>query len=52
MKARRLIFTTDGTLQVRSRPFDFNLIVTSDRPELLYNYRLDSTTQTWQLVPQ
>ena len=52
LKARRLIFTTDGTLQVRSRPFDFNLIVTSDRPELLYNYRLDSTTQTWQLVPQ
>ncbi len=52
MKARRLIFTTDGTLQVRSRPFDFNLIVTSDRPELLYNYRLDPATQTWQIVQQ
>lgn len=52
MKARRLIFTTDGTLQVRSRPFDFNLIVTSDRPEVLYNYRLDPTTQTWQMVQQ
>lgn len=52
LKARRLIFTTDGTLQVRSRPFDFNLIVTSDRPETLYNYRLDPTTQTWQIVQQ
>ena len=52
MKARRLIFTTDGTLQVRSRPFDFNLIVTSDRPEVLYNYRLDPATQTWQIVQQ
>ena len=52
LKARRIVFGTDGTLQVRSRPFDFNLIVTSDRPEVVYNYQLDPTTQSWQLMQQ
>lgn len=52
LKARRIVFGTDGTLQVRSRPFDFNLIVTSDRPEVVYNYQLDPATQSWQLVQQ
>ncbi|MEZ4725862.1 MAG: hypothetical protein R3E79_01880 [Caldilineaceae bacterium] len=50
LKARRLIFATDGSLQVRSRPFDFNLIVTSERPEVLFTYQLDEATQQWQLV--
>lgn len=52
LKARRIVFGTDGTLQVRSRPFDFNLIVTSDRPEVLYNYTFDPASQTWQLLTQ
>lgn len=52
LKARRIVFGTDGTLQVRSRPFDFNLIVTSDRPEVVYNYRFDTASQSWQLVQQ
>lgn len=52
LKARRVVFGTDGTLQVRSRPFDFNLIVTSDRPEVVYNYRLDPATHRWQLIQQ
>lgn len=50
LKARRLIFAADGSLQVRSRPFDFNLIVTSDRPEVLFTYQFDDVTQQWQLV--
>ena len=52
VKARRIVFGTDGTLQVRSRPFDFNLIVTSDRPEVIYNYTFDPASQTWQLMTQ
>lgn len=52
LKARRIVFGTDGTLQVRSRPFDYNMIVTSDRPEVLYNYTFDPATQTWQLMAQ
>ena len=52
LKARRIVFGTDGTLQVRSRPFDFNLIVTSDRPEVVYNYRFDPATQSWHLIQQ
>lgn len=50
LKARRLIFARDGTLEVRSRPFDFNLIVTSERPEVVFYYRFDQTTQSWQQV--
>lgn len=52
LKARRIVFGTDGTLQVRSRPFDFNLIVTSERPEVVYDYRLDPATRSWQLIQQ
>lgn len=50
LKARRLIFARDGTLEVRSRPFDFNLIVTSERPEVIFYYRFDEAAQGWQLV--
>lgn len=50
LKARRLVFTRDGTLEVRSRPFDFNLIVTSERPEVVLHYRFDPATQSWQLT--
>ncbi|MEZ4862890.1 MAG: hypothetical protein R3C14_16350 [Caldilineaceae bacterium] len=50
LKARRVIFSREGTLQVRSRPFDFNLIVTSERPEVVYNYTFDPNSHSWQLM--
>ena len=50
LKARRLIFSRDGTLEVRSRPFDFNLIVTSERPEVIFRYALDQASERWQIV--
>ncbi len=51
LKARRLIFTRDGKLEVRSRAFDFNLIATSERAETIYYYTFDTATQNWQLMP-
>jgi hypothetical protein len=51
-KARRILFDRDGTMQVRTRPFDYNLIVTSERPEKLYRFRYDATTKKWQEVTQ
>jgi len=50
LKARRLVFSRDGTLEVRSRPFDFNLIVTSERPEVVFRYAFDQGSQRWQIV--
>ena len=50
LKARRLVFSRDGTLEVRSRPFDFNLIVTSERPEVIFHYTFDQASQQWQIV--
>lgn len=51
-KARRILFDRDGTMQVRTRPFDYNLIVTSERPEKLYRFRYDATTKKWQEVTE
>ncbi|MBX3010913.1 MAG: hypothetical protein KF832_05375 [Caldilineaceae bacterium] len=49
LKARRIVFAQDGTMEVRSRPFEFTLIVTSERPEVLFYYRFDPATNRWQL---
>lgn len=50
-KARRIIFDRDGTMQLRTRPFDYNLIATSERPEKAYRFQYDATSKMWREVP-
>lgn len=48
-RARRVIFESDGALQIRTYPFTYTLKVTSERPEARYRYRLNQA-DVWQLV--
>jgi hypothetical protein len=49
-KARRIIFDRNGGMQVRGYPFDFTLVVTSERNEKIFNYALDAASGKWKLV--
>jgi hypothetical protein len=48
-KARRVIFDRSNGLQVRGFPFEYSLVVTSERAEKIFNFKFDPATQKWVL---
>lgn len=46
-KARRVIFDRNGGLQVRGFPFEYSLVVTSERNEKIFNFKFDPAAQKW-----
>ncbi len=50
-RAWRIRFEQNGTMQVRGLQFDFNLIATSERREVAYQFRRNAENGMWEEVP-
>lgn len=49
-RARKIRFSTDGTLTIQGVEFYFNLIAPAEKQEAVYQFKYDIGTQKWVLV--